>query len=128
MLVQRQRLQRTTTECRLQWANVLAPSLRCGFRLKWGGLLLARGLAAAGAGNWRRAGAGYFCCFAELAGWDGGAAGNTQLRWSAPQLPHCITRLIPPALGAASGPGPQKRMGTCSVWRKRTARKRWGLG
>lgn len=30
MLVQRQRLQRTTAECRLQWTNVLAPSLRRG--------------------------------------------------------------------------------------------------
>ena len=30
MLVQRQRLQRTTTECRLQWVNAMAPTLRCG--------------------------------------------------------------------------------------------------
>ena len=29
MLVQRQRLQRSTTECRLQWTNSLAPTLRC---------------------------------------------------------------------------------------------------
>jgi len=30
VLVQRQRLQRSTTECRLQWANAMAPTLRCG--------------------------------------------------------------------------------------------------